>query len=284
MTDAASYFRGRKLVIATMHGKEQVLAPILEKALGVNIVMAPQLNTDAFGTFTGETPRVLSPEDAAVEKCMTAMNLTQCDLAVANEGSFGPHPLIGFVASDEEWVVLIDRKNHFRISAREISTDTNFDAQHCFTIDELLSFAHKVSFPSHALILQPAQGDFRRIVKGIADLQQLQDEGHAFLSAYGSVYASTDMRAMFNPARMKVIAAAAEKLIEKINTCCDDCAKPGFEVKEVIPGLPCSACGGVTRSTMAWVYVCNHCGFRKQIDFPHAKTTEDPMYCDQCNP
>lgn len=284
MTDAASYFRGRKLVIATMHGKEQVLAPILEKALGVNIVMAPQLNTDAFGTFTGETPRVLSPEDAAVEKCMTAMNLTQCDLAVANEGSFGPHPLIGFVASDEEWVVLIDRKNHFRISAREISTATNFDAQHCFTIDELLSFAHKVSFPSHALILQPAQGDFRRIVKGIADLQQLEDEGHAFLSAYGSVYASTDMRAMFNPARMKVIAAAAEKLIEKINMRCDDCEKPGFEVKEVIPGLPCSACGAATRNTMAWVYVCNHCGFRKQIDFPHAKTTEDPMYCDQCNP
>jgi len=284
MTDASSYFRGRKLVIATMHGKEQVLAPILEKALGVDIVLAPQLNTDAFGTFTGETTRVLSPEDAAVEKCMTAMALTQCDLAVANEGSFGPHPLIGFVASDEEWVVLIDRKNDFRIIAREISTATNFDAQHCFTIDELLSFADKVSFPSHALILQPAQDDFSKIVKGVVDPQQLQQEGHAFLSAYGSVYASTDMRAMFNPARMKVIAAAAEKLIEKINTRCDDCGKPGFEVKEVIPGLPCSACGSATRSTMAWVYVCNHCRFRKQTDFPHLKTSEDPMYCDQCNP
>ncbi len=284
MTDAASYFRGRKLVIATMHGKEQVLAPILEKALGVDIVLAPQLNTDAFGTFTGETPRVLSPEDAAVEKCMTAMALTQCDLAVANEGSFGPHPLIGFVASDEEWIVLIDRKNDFRISAREISTATNFDAQRCFTIDELLSFADKVSFPSHALILQPAHEDFSKIVKGVVDPQQLQQEGHAFLSAYGSVYASSDMRAMFNPARMKVIAAAAEKLIEKINTRCDDCGKPGFEVNEIIPGLLCSACGSATRGTMAWVYVCNHCGYRKQTDFPHAKTSEDPMYCDQCNP
>lgn len=284
MTDASSYFRGRKLVIATMHGKEQVLAPILEKALGVDIVLAPQLNTDAFGTFTGETPRVLSPEDAAVEKCMTAMALTQCDLAVANEGSFGPHPLIGFVASDEEWVVLIDRKNDFRIIAREISTATNFDAQHCFTIDELLSFADKVSFPSHALILRPAQDDFSKIVKGVVDPQQLQQEGDAFLSAYGSVYASTDMRAMFNPARMKVIAAAAEKLIEKINTRCDYCGKPGFEVKEVMSGLPCSACGSATRSTMAWIYLCNHCGFRKQTDFPHAKTSEDPMYCDQCNP
>ncbi|MFZ9719179.1 MAG: DUF6671 family protein [Chitinophagaceae bacterium] len=35
---------------------------------------------------------------------------------------------------------------------------------------------------------------------------------------------------------------------------------------------------------MAWVYVCSHCGYRKKDVYPHEKTTEDPMYCDRCNP
>lgn len=47
-------FKGRTLVIATMHKKEQVISPILEKQLGVYCKTTTNLNTDNFGTFTGE--------------------------------------------------------------------------------------------------------------------------------------------------------------------------------------------------------------------------------------
>lgn len=284
MTNVQSLFRGRKLVIATMHGKEQVLAPVLQEALGVDLILPASFNTDAFGTFSGEIPRELSPDAAAIAKCSLAMQLTGCDLAVASEGSFGPHPILGFVPTNEEWLFLVDRKHNLQISAKEVSTATNFDAKICFNIDELISFADKVQFPSHALMLMPAQDDYRDIVKGITNLTALKTAAESFLSAHGQVFAATDMRAMYNSSRMKVIAAAAQKLIDKIFCACPECGMPGFEVKEVLSGLPCSACSFPTRSSLAWVYICSHCGHRKKDVYPHEKTTEDPMYCDRCNP
>ena len=41
-------FKGRTLVIATMHGKEKVIAQILEKALGVKIKIPENFNTDQY--------------------------------------------------------------------------------------------------------------------------------------------------------------------------------------------------------------------------------------------
>ena len=38
-------FEGRNLVIATKHEKQKVIAPILEKALGVNCFVANDLDT-----------------------------------------------------------------------------------------------------------------------------------------------------------------------------------------------------------------------------------------------
>ncbi|MFZ9718594.1 MAG: DUF6671 family protein, partial [Chitinophagaceae bacterium] len=227
MTNVQSLFRGRKLVIATMHGKEQVLAPVLQEALGVDLILPASFNTDAFGTFSGEIPRELSPDAAAIAKCSLAMQLTGCDLAVASEGSFGPHPILGFVPANEEWLFLVDRKHNLQISAKEVSTATNFDAKTCFNIDELVSFADKMQFPSHALMLMPAQDDYRDIVKGITNLAALKTAAESFLSAHGQVFAATDMRAMYNPSRMKVIAAAAQKLIDKIFCACPECGMPG---------------------------------------------------------
>lgn len=51
-------FQGRDWVIATRHGKEAVLAPILENALGLRITVPPDLDTDVLGTFSGEVPRL----------------------------------------------------------------------------------------------------------------------------------------------------------------------------------------------------------------------------------
>ncbi|MBJ7429162.1 MAG: hypothetical protein JHD28_09430, partial [Bacteroidia bacterium] len=87
-------FNNRKIVIATKHKKEQVIAPLLLEEFNINAIICEQLDTDQLGTFSGEIERNLSPIEAAKRKCYMAMELTQCDLAIASEGSFGPHPTL----------------------------------------------------------------------------------------------------------------------------------------------------------------------------------------------
>ena len=54
-------FNERKLLIATKHGKEKVIAPIIEKALSVSCHTANNFDTDLLGTFTGEVERTQDP-------------------------------------------------------------------------------------------------------------------------------------------------------------------------------------------------------------------------------
>jgi len=40
------YFKGRKMVLATKHEKEKVMVPILERELGVKIIVPTDFDTD----------------------------------------------------------------------------------------------------------------------------------------------------------------------------------------------------------------------------------------------
>ena len=99
-----------------------------------------------------------------------------------------------------------------------------------------------------------------------------------------SVYAETDMRALYNPSRMKIIEAATQKLITKIKSLCPQCSIPGFGITDAKRGLECSLCGSATNSTLSYIYICQHCQYTNEEMYPHKKTTEDPRYCDYCNP
>lgn len=277
-------FKKRKLVIATMHGKEKVIAPLLEKALDVTCIVPEILNTDLLGTFTGEKEREDDPLTTVRKKCLLAMEATGCDLGIANEGSFGPHPSLYFIGADDELVLFIDKKNNLEIIARELSTETNFSYKEISHEQELLDFASQVSFPSHGLILRKSREESTGIVKGITDRSILLDTYRAMASAYPVVYVETDMRAMFNPTRMSVIETATKKLIEKIQSTCPQCQIPGFSITDAKNGLRCDLCGSPTRSVLAYIYQCTHCGFSEEKMYPHNKQTEDPMYCDRCNP
>ena len=48
------------------------------------------------------------------------------DLAIASEGSFGPHPQLFFGYCNEEWLVIKDKKNNAEWFAKIISTFTSF--------------------------------------------------------------------------------------------------------------------------------------------------------------
>jgi len=276
-------FKGRNLIIATKHEKEKVIAPILEKILGVKCKVAENFDTDSLGTFTGEIERLDNPFTAAKNKCLLAMELNNCDMAVASEGSFGPHPALGFIYVDDEILLFIDKKNNLEISVRELSIETNFNAQEVTTEEQLIEFATNAKFPSHGLILRQSNKDHLDIVKGITDWALLKKHFNELKHKYGAAYIETDMRAMYNPSRMKVIQDASSRLAEKINTNCPYCNVPGFGIIAAKPGLPCSQCSFPTKSTMAYEYKCKSCSFTEERKILHDKQ-EDPMYCDICNP
>lgn len=277
-------FRGRELIIATKHEKEKVIAPIFEKELQVRCFVNPSLNTDFFGTFTGEIERKDDPVTTLRNKCLMAMDKYNFDLGIASEGSFGPHPTLFFVNGDDEFLIFIDKKNKLEIIARELSTDTNFNGAEIKTKNQLKEFAKQVLFPSHALILRNEKNSQTEIIKGIKDWQTLYSTFNKMIKEFGTAYIETDMRAMHNPTRMKVIEKAALKLVDKINTFCPKCGTPGLGITDTKKGLPCSFCNFPTSSTLFHIYQCNKCNYIKEEKYPHNKYTEDPMYCDICNP
>lgn len=277
-------FKGRNLLIATKHEKEKVIAPILEKELGVNCFITSDFDTDELGTFTGEVERKADPITTARHKCLRAMEMANCDLAVASEGSFGMHPTIFFATADEEFLLFLDKKNDLEIVVRELSMETNFNGLEITTEKELHEFARNTNFPSHGLILRKSKDDCVEIVKGITDEEQLKSTFYHLISLYGTAYIETDMRAMYNPSRMQVIEKVTRKLVEKIQSVCPQCETPGFGITDRKEGLPCDLCRFPTRSTLSYSYTCQKCNYKKDEHYPNGKQTEDPMYCDFCNP
>ena len=277
-------FDKRRLFIASKHHKEQVIAPLLERALGVECFIDPNFDTDVFGSFSGEVKRELDPLETLKQKCIEGMKHSDCDLVVASEGSFGPHPSIFFAPANDELLMIMDAKNNLQIVARELSTKTNFSGAEVETPTQLQEFAKKAGFPGHALILRAASDELCDLHKGITHPEVLSATFNQLRKRHGKAYVETDMRAMFNPSRMQVIHQAAHKLVEKIRSECPACKMPGFDITEAKSGLLCSRCGMPTASIKSYVYACQHCSHMEERLHPQGKTAEDPMYCPFCNP
>lgn len=167
---------------------------------------------------------------------------------------------------------------------RELSTDTNFFGKEISSESELIKLAEKAKFPSHALILRKSHAENIDIIKGITDWDFLKKNFRQLLSKYGKVYLESDMRAMYNPTRMKVIASAAQKLVDKLKSRCSKCDTPGFGIAHLKRGLPCDYCGMPTKSILSHIYICQKCNYTKEEIYPNKKFTEEPTFCDFCNP
>lgn len=277
-------FTDRKILIASKHKKELVIGPILKNELGLEYFTDETYDTDFLGTFTGEVERKLDPISAARQKCLKGLELTNFEIGISSEGSFGPHPHSPFLTCNEEILLFIDKKNKLEIIAREISLETNFNAATISSETELWQFMDVVKFPSHAVILRKSVQENADIFKGIQDKNELLNIFHELFSKYQKVYVETDMRALYNPTRLEVIRKATLKLVEKIKSVCPACNFPGFSIKKTKKGLKCNLCGSPTNSLLSVISMCENCGFEKEQLYPHQKTEEDPMYCDNCNP
>ncbi|MDX2096507.1 MAG: DUF6671 family protein [Leptolyngbyaceae cyanobacterium bins.59] len=283
-----SLFIDRTAVIATMHRKEEAIAPLLTQHLGVCPIVPPFFNTDQFGTFTRDVKRAGDQMEAARAKAEAVLTLTGEQLAVASEGSFGPHPLFPALPCDRELVLLLDQKLGLEVVGQVLSTATNFSHARVQTPDEARRFAQKVGFPAHGLVVMVHANpqNPEHIFKGITTeetLEQALDLAFSY-SPDGQVHVETDMRALYNPSRMKVIAAATEDLIAKLNHCCPQCDWPGFELIERKAGLRCELCSMPTPLTRSTVYRCRKCEYQEEIPFPDGVETADPSQCQYCNP
>ena len=277
-------FDQRTLLIVTKHQKEKIITPLFKKAFNITCKVSSDFDTDLLGTFTGEIERTDNPYSTLRNKCLQGMKAENSDLAVASEGSFGPHPQLYFAPADHEIAIFIDLKNNIEIAASETSMKTNFNGRLVKSFNDLLSFAEECNFPSHAIILRKDQQCKAPIFKGITTIESLNKAYEFLIQKYNSVFAETDMRAMYNPSRMLVIEKVFKNLIKKIKSCCPQCKTIGFDIMEVKKGLPCMNCGFKTKSVLAYNYQCKKCNYLEERRHPNGIFFEDPMYCDICNP
>jgi Zn finger protein HypA/HybF involved in hydrogenase expression len=276
----------RFAVLATMHRKEQAIAPLLEQELGIKTIVPPNLNTDIFGTFTRNVKRLGTQIEAARAKAVKAIDLTGETLAIASEGSFRPHPVIPYLAVNCEIVLLLDQSHGLELVGQAISTATNYRHQLVESLQQAQQFAQEVGFPEHGLVVMGGDSLTQEapIIKGITSEEQLADAFEVALRHSSKVHLETDMRALYNPSRMKVIHKATQDLLRKIAQTCPQCSYPGFDIVERKPGLPCGLCHQPTQLTLFAVYRCEHCGFTKEELFPDGRSTVDPGECEYCNP
>lgn len=279
-----SGYAGRKVALLTQHGKERVIAPVLEPVLGCVIQHVTGFDTDQFGTFTRETPRLGTQLDAARCKARKGMELAGLSLGMASEGSFGPDPFAGVLPWNVELLLWIDDELGIEIVGR---AEGAAHSGHLLSGDwqEVAAFARRDGFPQHQLVLRPNGQDDPRIHKGIADWAQLQarfDEALA-QSSRGQVFVEWDLRAFANPSRMQHIEQAAGDLLQRVQSQCPACAAPGFWITERLPGLPCSACGLPTSRYRSEVWSCLRCAHRKMQDRTD-RVTAPPAQCGYCNP
>jgi hypothetical protein len=221
-------------------------------------------------------------------KAKAALELMGETLAIASEGSFGSHPQLPFVPCDREIVLLLDREHNLEIVGQIISTDTNYRSQTVRSLKDAFAFAQTIGFPDHGLVVMAmAEGHPTTVVaKGITTEPHLAAVVNQTLgqSSTKTAHLETDMRALYNPTRMNVIAQATDDLLIAIARRCPDCGCPGFSEVKRYPGLPCSLCRTPTLLTLAVVYGCQRCQCQQTDKFPNGLQFADPGQCLHCNP
>lgn len=277
-------YQGLTVYFGTKHGKEEVIAPLLF-SIGLGCETVP-IDTDQFGTFSGEVERKGSVRETLRLKTEAVFcEKPEARLALASEGSFMPHPLIGILPSNHEALLLVDRELSIEIFVDVLSKETNHAEIEFSPKDDLDSFLRSIYFPAHAVIVR-ADKKSPCIAKGIQDQRKLYQ---AILDAFmasknGKAVLSTDMRAHLNPSRMKVIQSAGEKLISRIDSLCPDCRVPGFGPIRGIRGLICSDCGAETQGIKQVLWACAKCNHEQIRLRDDNVRLADPGECDYCNP
>lgn len=269
------------VALATRHGKEQAIAPALAKVGLVTRVFA--IDTDSFGTFSGEVPRLGSARDTVLAKARAGLLAADLPRGVASEGTLGPYPDLPALTYDHELVGFVDVELGLTVVEEAVGFETVVAAMRARAGDDLTKFFQRIGFPSQGLIVKRGDGDLSELVKGIVTIEELTQalERISRISSDREAVIETDQRAHLCPTRRKVIREAADRLADRLARRCPSCSCPGFGLLEHEPGLPCQACGAQTSLDRAIIEGCTRCGERVRISIT---TLADPTQCVFCNP
>lgn len=276
-------FAGEDVCFATKHGKEAIVAPLLS-TLNLNC-FAIEVDTDQFGTFSGEVERVGSIRETLRKKIRAGAHESESRFVLASEGSFGPHPIIGFIPTNLESLLLWDRKHNVEIYSEWLCTKPVHNEKVLSPKDDFRSALSELGFPEHAVMVHPENKTtpiFKGLITETTVAQAMLDSFSA--SNTGRVVLANDLRAFCNPTRQKAIYQAGTVLIEKLESTCPSCNYPGYATARGEPGLPCAVCDEPSRVAKAVVLECVKCAFTETKPRPDQKTSIDPSECEFCNP
>lgn len=292
------YHRAR-IAVGTQHGKQHQLSPAFREVLDARLITPPRLDTDRFGTFTGEQPRTGAAVDAARGKARLAMDATGLSLGLASEASYGPLGGLGWtgigvtgigltgigLTGHEEILLFCDDDLGIEVLEGYRTASVPGSSQRVGSYDDV-SQALLSGLPSQALIVRPAGAppESARIVKGITDAEALRTAiaSAAARSSEDLAVVEPDLRAHHNPSRRQVLMRLAATLARRLATRCPRCATPGFGRVGTEAGLPCRICATPTPLARSEIHSCQSCPHR--IARPVPAAWADPAVCPECNP
>lgn len=282
MTSFERPYDGCEVTFATMHGKERLARDAFLNVLGASINAPAHFDTDQFGSFAGDVPRILTPHAAARAKARSGMQLTGTTLALASEGSFSAG--FGPVVVNREILLFIDDMLDLELIEGAVTTSSVPGGRRIATVDDGLDFARTIGFPDQGLIVQVIEGTALTAHKNITSLAVLAAllDG-LFAAADGAtITVLPDYRAHRAPSRAAIIGDLCLRMATRLSTPCARCRTPGFGRVSVEYGLPCSLCGSATRVIAADLHGCGRCDHTRRVARPDSHA--DPSWCDDCNP
>ncbi|MEO1203201.1 MAG: DUF6671 family protein [Pseudomonadota bacterium] len=282
-------YAGKTAVLTTMHGKDAAVAQPFRERLDMNVEVAEGIDTDRFGTFTGDVARPGNMLETARVKASAGLDATGAAVGIASEGAYGPDADMPYFASGTELILLVDRERDIEVAELLRTPRTNYASVKLAPGQIDRGFLERVAFPEHALVAQPNKalnGHAPAPSKGIRDKAELASaiEVMAVASEDGLALVQTDMRAHMNPTRMQAIADVAGRLASRLQRRCPECHTPGVGFIRALPGLPCSYCLAPTRLAIGELHGCVKCDYTHEMDRSDGLKLADPGNCDVCNP
>lgn len=282
----SAIFNNRKALLVTMHGKEKVIAPLLGNAFNIELEVSKNIDTDRFGSFSGEVERKVSPQLAAQQKIFAAWNDYDHEILIASEGSFFAHPSNPFLSVNNEYLILIDRKNKVAVDAQWNSFNINYFKDTFSNENDAMTYCLERGFPENGVILKcNTDSCDPLIIKDITSVNGLKASLSVLFnqSLKGEVEIESDMRAHRNPLRMQNIATTAKHLVNNMRNACPHCQSIGFSIKNSVAGLECSSCGFPSNETKGYIYNCKNCD-HEEFKAIQGELKANPGNCQICNP
>ena len=274
----------QKIGLATMHAKERAVAPPFRRLLDANVVVAPRLDTDQLGTFSGEIPRPGDLVHTALLKADLVFGALDVDCALASEGSYGPIDRLPLSAGGVEIIAFIDRRRGVRLVETLTTHRTNWRLWRFKAgSPDVAEAVTSLGFPRFGIFVI-AGSDPSRPVKDLASVEGVVAavDREARRSADGEAILIADMRAHRNPTRMQVLRALSHKVARRLTALCPSCGAPGFGHLDSRRGLPCEDCGAPTHWIDFEVDGCSACGHAVARPRRDGRRTAPRLSCQAC--